>query len=277
VTTTVSPADFMAAAPAPLNGSSPWASRYAAELRRVFHEQAARAPRSLQLHLGPSELGVNCDRQVAGKMAGQPHTNHISDPWPSIVGTACHAWAADAFTADNTRHGLLRWVAEQRVTPHPDHPGTADLYDAVEQAVVDHKFLGESSMAKVRASSGLSRKYVVQLVLYGLGYLALGLPVRRVVLAAYPRTAASLDGLYVWERALTGDDGQLLPENSQLITEVFAQTATRQEYAKQLHSGQLSLNDIPFTPDSDECYFCPFYRPQSAKDGGVGCPGTATH
>ena len=138
---------FMASAPAPLNGSSPWAQRYAAELRRVLTEHAERAPRSLQLHLGPSELGVPCDRQVAGKMAGLPRTNHVADPWPSIRGTALHAYAADAFTADNRRRGLIRWVAEQRVTPHPDHPGTADLYDAAEQAVVDHKFLGESSMA----------------------------------------------------------------------------------------------------------------------------------
>lgn len=277
MTATIDPAEFMSAAPARLNGSSPWASRYAAELRRVFTEQAARAPRSLQLHLGPSELGVLCDRQVAGKMAGLPITNHVMDPWPSIVGTACHAWAADAFTADNLRHGLLRWVAEQRVTPHPDHPGTADLYDALEQAVVDHKFLGESSLAKVRRADGPSRKYVVQLLLYGLGYLLLGLPVRRVVLAAYPRTAASLDGLYVWERALTSTDGQLLPENAQLIQEVFAQTAIRQDYAQLLHAGRLTLDQIPMTPDSDECYFCPFYRPQSARDGGAGCPGTVTH
>jgi hypothetical protein len=274
VTAVQSPAEFMQAAPAPLNGSSPWASRYAAELRRVFVEHAARAPRSLQLHLGPSELGVNCDRQVAGKMAGLASTNHVMDPWPSIVGTACHAWAADAFTADNARHNVLRWIAEQRVTPHPDHPGTADLYDAAEQAVVDHKFLGESSMAKIRATSGPPRKYVVQLLLYGEGYRRLGLPVRRVVLAAYPRTASSLDGLYVWERehvtpAQTEADDQL-------IQEVFDQTATRQLYATELHSGRLRLDQIPFTPDSDECYFCPFYRPQSARDGGVGCPGTAT-
>jgi hypothetical protein len=274
MTATTSAAEFMAAAPAPLNGSSAWGSRYATELRRVFHEHAARAPRSLQLHLGPSELGERCDRQVAGKMAGQPATNHVSDPWPSIRGTALHAWAADAFEADNVRHGLLRWIAEQKVTPHPDHPGTADLYDAVEYAVVDHKFLGESSMAKIRATSGPPRKYVVQLLLYGLGYLLLGLPVRRVAVAAYPATASSLDGLYVWDRAFAGQDGQLLEDNAQLIEEVFADTARRQDYARQLHDQRISLLNVPSSPDSDSCFFCPFYRPQSARDGGPGCPGT---
>jgi hypothetical protein len=271
---TVTPADFMSAAPKALNGSSPWASRYAAELRRVFVEHAARAPRSLQAHLGPSELGSACDRQVAGKMAGLPVTNHVSDPWPSIRGTALHAWAAEAFTADNARKARVRWLAEQRVTPHPEHPGTADLYDAAEQAVVDHKFLGESSMAKIRSSKGPGRGYVVQLLLYGLGYLLLGLPVRRVALAAYPATASSLDGLYVWDRAFTDAAGQILPENAQLIQEVFAQTLIRKQYAQSLISGRLTLDQLPYTPDDQECFYCPFYRPQSAKDSGPGCPGT---
>lgn len=283
--TTQSPADFMSAAPAPVGGSTPWASRYASELRRVFLEHAARAPRTLQQHLGPSELGVACDRQVAGKFAALPATNHVVDPWPSIVGTACHAWAADAFTADNQRRGLLRWVAEQKVTPHPDHPGTADLYDAVEQAVVDHKFLGATTLAKIRKIVAATlwrdraklwpRKYLVQLLLYGLGYYKLGLPVRRVVLAAYPRTAASLDGLYVAELEFSDEHGQILPEVLELLALVFDQTAERRAYASEITAGRLRLMDVPAVIDADECYFCPFYRPQAAKDSGPGCPGSA--
>jgi len=270
---TLSPAEFMSTAPKALNGSSPWASRYAGELRRVFLEHAARAPRTLQQHLGPSELGVACDRQVVGKLAALPATNHVVDPWPSILGTAAHAWAADAFLADNVRRGL-RWVAEQKVTPHPEHPGTADLYDAAEWAVVDHKFLGESSMAKIRKDP--PRHYVVQLLLYGLGYRNLGLPVRRIVLAAYPRTAASLAGLYVWERTFSDAAGQLLPENVALLEEVFAQTAHRKVLTQQLLEQRISFDDVPIAPDGDVCFFCPFYRPQAARDGQFGCPGTIT-
>lgn len=270
----ISPDEFMAAAPRSVSGSSPWGARYAAELKRIIHEHAARAPRTLQSHLGPSELGAVCDRQVAGKMAALPATNHVSDPWPSIVGTACHAWVAEAFEGDNLRGGELRWVAERRVTPHPDHPGTADLYDAAEQAVVDHKFLGESSMAKVRKDP--PRHYQVQLLLYGLGYLNLGLPVRRVVLAAYPRTAASLDGIYVWERGFSDETGAVLPDVVALLIEVFAQTAQRRAYADQLVAGTLRLLDVPSDPTADECFFCPFYRPQAARDGGAGCPGGVT-
>jgi len=262
--------DFMTAAPKTGDrGNTAWADRYANELRRVIHEQAARAPRSNQAHLGPSELGVPCDRQVAGKLAGLPATNHVADPWASIVGTALHAWAADAFMADNKRHNMLRWLAEQRVVPHDDHPGTADLYDAQERAVVDHKFLGPTSMAKVRAADGPPVHYQVQLILYGEGYRRLGLPVERVVLAAYPRTSHTLDGMYVWERAAS-------PADSLLVEEVIKLTRIRRSYADDILAGA-KLTDVPATPDDDTCYFCPFYRPQAAHDGGQGCPGNRQH
>lgn len=262
-------AEFMSAAPAPLAGNTPWAGRYAAELRRVVREVATNSARNLQRHLGPSEIGSPCERQVVGKMAGIPATNHVVDPWASVVGTAVHAWLADAFKIDNEHHGA-RWLPEQRVTPHPDHPGTADLYDGLEFAVVDHKILGESSMAKVRSAAGPPLKYQIQLLLYGKGYRVLGLPVRRVALAAYPRTSHTLDGLYVWERE-TG------PQDDALIDAIFELTAKRKRLADSIAAGRLSLSDTAISPDDDECFFCPFYRPQSAHDGGPGCPGPRQH
>ena len=269
VTASISPAEFMKRiATPPLGGSDAWASRYADELRRIFHEHAARAPRTVQVHLGPSELGAVCDRQVAGKMAQLPRTNHVADPWPSIVGTACHAWAAEAFEGANERLGRKRFLTEYRVTPHPLHPGTGDLYDHDEEAVVDHKFLGPTGMAKIRSETGPPRHYVVQLLLYKRGFELLDLPVKRVALAAYPRTAGSLDGLYVWTREASAADDELLEE-------VFAQTEIRRQWAVALITGAAELVDVPSSPSSDECYFCPLYRPQSARDAGPGCPGHA--
>lgn len=200
-------------------------------------------------------------------MAGLPTTNHVSDPWPSIRGTALHAWAAEAFMADNTRSGRLRWVAEQRVTPRgfPDNPGTADLYDAVTRSVVDHKFLGTASMQKIRSAAGPPRHYVVQLLLYAEGYRALGLPVDRVVLAAYPATAASLDGLWVWERPHT-------PADDELLKVVYEQTQQRRAWAEQLAAGTATLQQVPGAPTDQDCYFCPFFRPEGGGDGNT-CPG----
>lgn len=260
-------ASFMAAAPKPaaVNGNTEWAIRYAGTLREVVHHAGRHSARNLQVHLGPSELGVPCDRQVAGKLAGVPETNHVSDPWPSIVGTAVHAWLAEAFKAENARNGI-RWIPEQRVVPHPDHAGTADLYDGAEQAVVDWKNLSAEKIEKL-AANGPSVQYEVQLLLYGLGYRNLGLPVRRVVLAALPRTKSSLDGMYVWDHELTADDDER-------IAEVFRRTAIRKALADEIRAGRPLLS-VPAAPDHDTCYFCPFYRPQSAHDGGTGCPGTA--
>lgn len=257
----------MAATPRSMEGNSEWASRYARELRGVITRQANLAPRSQQVHLGPSELGAECDRQVVGKLVGAPRTNNISDPWPSIIGTATHAWLAQAFQDDNVRDGVLRWLTETRVTPHPGYPGSADLYDAQEAAVVDHKVLGATSLAKVKSPAGPSRRYQVQLLLYGAGFRALGLPVKRVVLAAYPRTAATLDSMFVWDHVC-------VPEDERLIADVLDQMAARQYAAQLVRDGQLTLNQIAATPEDTECYFCFLYRAQSAYDGGPGCPGT---
>lgn len=263
-----SAAEFMKAAPRPLNGNTPWASRYAAEVRRVVYASAAQAPRSLQRHLGPSEIGYACDRRVAASLAELPRTNHVQDPWPAILGTAGHAWLEKAFRSENERLGRIRWVPEARVTPIDGHAGTADLYDADEQSVDDHKILGPSSMAKIRSASGPPRHYVVQLLLYARGYRRLGLPVRRVVILAYPRTLASLDGLYVWERPYT-------PADDELLDQVIAQLAVRKQWAAALITGTAQLTDIP--ADIEDCHFCEQFRPQSARDGGPGCPGNASH
>lgn len=263
---TITPAEFMASAPRGMEGSSEWASRYARELRGIIVRHATLAPRSQQVHLGPSELGVECDRQVVGKLAQERKTNNVSDPWPSIVGTAVHGWLASAFTDENIRERVLRWATETAVAPHPDYPGHSDLYDALEQAVVDWKVLGASSLAKVRSPAGPSRKYRIQLILYGIGFRALGLPVRRVVLAALPRTASSLDGMYVWDHVLTEQDDAM-------AAAVIERTSVRKLVAAEVAAGRMSLLQVPASPDDDECYFCPFYRPQSRYDSLGGCPG----
>ena len=241
-------AGFMKAVPAQPGGNTPWASIYGAGLREVIDRQARRAPRSLQIHLGPSELGAVCDRQVVGKMAGEPSTNNVKDPWPSIVGTAVHAWLADAFANENLLNGMVRWVPEVRVTPVLAHPGTADLYDAAECAVVDWKVLGPTSLAKVKSANGPPRKYVVQLLLYAMGWRNLGLEVRRVVLAALPRASATLHEMYCWERPHTASDDVL-------ISEVLAETQLRAAIARRVMAREVRIEDVPVTP-SDDCIWC---------------------
>lgn len=270
------------------HGNNSWAETYGRQMATLIKEYSAKAPRSVQKHLGPSELGSPCDRQVTGKMAGNsaaPRTNNVSDPWASIMGTAGHAYVEDMYKWDNQRRietgTYPRWIPETRVTPDPvrlpdgsfipgadSHPGTADLYDAENRALVDHKFLGDTSRAKLIAK-GPKRVYYVQLLLYRRGYQYLGLPVDRIVLLAWPRTKSSLDELYVWTHV--PDDA-----DEKLVDQVLEDTRRRQELAELVKAGQLSLMDVPATPSADDCMFCPFFRPQAAYDSKWGCPGTMT-
>lgn len=250
------------------SGNTPWAAQYVNELREVVRWHGDNTPRNLQVHLGPSEIGVACDRQVVGKLVGFPKTNHVVDPWPSIVGTAIHTWMDTTFQAENKRIGWERWLPERKVTPHPSHAGTSDLYDAQNFTVVDHKNLGESSMAKLRRPEGPPIHYQFQLKLYARGYRNLGLRVDRIAIVGWPRTSSSLDGAYVWEHLLT-------PADDQQLEQLFQRMEWRNQWAGAINNGLARLSDVPAMPDSEVCYHCPFYRPQSARDGGPGCPGHA--
>jgi hypothetical protein len=274
--------DVQLSVPKTSHGNTPWAESYGREQKQLLKDYAARAPRSVQKHLGPSELGEECDRQVVMKMARLTSTNHVSDPWASVMGTAGHAYVEGMYQWDNIRRvelgGNMRWIPEQRVTPDPDpftrlataqsHPGTADLYDVQYLALVDHKFLGDSSRDKLK-KSGPKRVYYVQLLLYRRGYQYLGLPVTRVVLLAWPRTKSSLDELYVWDHTPTEAD-------EQLVDEVLLRTQARQQVAEMVKAGDVNIMDVPVTPSDDSCHYCPLYRPQSAYDNSYGCPGTLT-
>ena len=185
-------------------------------MREVVRKASQRAPRPQQVHLGPSEIGSECDREVAGKLAGLEATNHVTDPWPSVVGTAVHAWMEEAFTADGPR-----WLTERKVTPAPDaparengHTGTADLFDLRTATLIDHKILGRSTHDKL-VRHGPPAHYRARLLLFARGYQLAGVPVRRVALAAWPRAGATLGGLHVWGLELNADTDS---EVDQLLT-----------------------------------------------------------
>lgn len=240
------PADYMSdtgSAVAP-RGNTPWAVAMSETIQTLVERQAARSARNVQVHLGPSELGVDCDRLIVGKLLGHPETASM-DPWPSIVGTALHAWLERAFATDDP----IRWLTEQRVTPHRDHAGTMDLYDTATKSVIDHKCLGEYSMRNMRLQ-GPSRQYRSQLALYAIGAMRAGHPVDRIAIAAYPRQGPSLTGLYVWEHAMNA-------AIQSLLVQVFADTQRRKDQAAAAQAGMLPFEKVPVTPGTD-CTFCPF-------------------
>lgn len=227
------------------SGNDSWAQSMAAEVKALIQRQAAGSARTLQRHLGPSELGAACDRQVVWKMVGLAPTGPTQDLWPSIVGTAVHAWLADAFKADNPQ----RWSTEMRVTPLTAHPGTADLYDHETKAVLDHKVFGGYSLGKLR-QNGPSLVYRTQLELYALGCLREGLPVEHIGLIGYPREDSKIDGLYVWHQEM---DTSVAEHLAKVKEDVRRRTAM----AESVSAGLTSATEIPVVPGED-CHFCPF-------------------
>ena len=233
------------------SGNVAWAIQLADELKAVVRQDSADAPRSQQVELGPSEVGHPCQRQIAGKRAGLPRTNHVVDPWPSWVGTGLHAHIDRALQAS----GNPRWISENRVCPDVTLCGTADLFDLHTGTVIDHKFLGATALDKIKRK-GAGDTYRKQTLLYARGYKRLGLPVRRVMLMLWPRTGSSLSMAYAYGIDLTSETEA---ETDDLLFNLIPQQL---EYADQLRKGQVQLHDIPASPDSDNCYFCPFFRPE---------------
>lgn len=273
-----------------MNGNSAWAQRYSQELREVVVRYADRLPRNVQRHLGPSELGHLCDRQLVGKMAGVSlgtgNSNNMHDPWASIVGTAIHAFLEEAFKWESQRltgevrdkldwngvPGNPRWYTEKRVTPDPvsamPHPGTADLYDAATYTLNDHKCQSEGVRDKLRRH-GPPHHYYMQMLLYAVGYMHEGFRVDRISLVSWPRTHSTMDDMYVWEKVITSED-------IAAVSRLIELTAVREALAVFVVNREMDFWQIPATPSEADCQYCPFFRPDAAVNPNVrGCPGTA--
>lgn len=191
-----------------------------AELLDVIGQAQASAPRSQQRVIGPSGLGNPCDRCLARALAQVPEPGPTS--WKTTVGTAVHAWLAEAFDAANAEAGQraaaalealgqppaaaflspglgrdeVRWLTETRVSVGDvdglEVKGTADLYDRLTATVIDWKTSTPKRLAGFRAiadpmTSPEAATYVRQVMLYGRGFIRLGLPVASVALVFLPR------------------------------------------------------------------------------------------
>ncbi len=255
-------------------------AQHAATLRNhvlaVIHHAAVNDPRSLQTHMGPSEIGEECARQLAYKLLDQPVVN-VPDPWRSVVGRAVHAWLATTFEAADVAAGGGRYLVEQPVDPGK-HPGTSDLFvlgssslddeeiavvlDRLEGTVADWKIKSKTQLAKVRRF-GPTQRERVQLHMYGKGQRRAGEKVRFVSLVALPQSG-TLSDCYVW---------------SEPYNEAAADWAIRR--LAEITDAAISLDviehperfaAIPAAP-SALCPWCPFFLPGSS-DLGRGCPGS---
>lgn len=219
--------------------------------------------RSLQLELGPSEVGHPCDRKLAYRMAGVPEINVESDPWPATVGTAIHAWLAEAVDLWNHVQGT-EWRTEQTIQfPEFNGVGHGDLY--VNGTVVDWK-TSNSDLIKKYRKVGPPPEYITQVQLYGYGYRNQGLEVNRVALAFIPRSGW-IKNLWLW----TADyDESVATKAIQRLYDVALMAVNLQ-----VPQHPENFNQIEAVP-ADYCGICPWFSPQRGTDmmaTDKGCPG----
>lgn len=231
------------------------------ELEAILARFEADKPRSRQTALGPSEVGVECQRALAYRLLNTPTKPDPRLPWAPIVGTAVHATIAEALEADNTRLGRQRWIVEQRVHPDDDHPGSCDAYDADVFMVVDWKLVGDKSLARLPVEMSLD--YETQAHLYGLGYERAGHRVDWVRICLLTRSSHDFRQSREWTR----------PYDRELAERALARVADTRKLITglRLAQGDAGWAQVP-AQSSKPCSWCKYHRagPAPTKDG---CPG----
>jgi len=169
----------------------------AAELRHIIEHAIANQPRSLQVRIGPSELGNSCDRCLISKLAGIDEARDVA--WLPFVGTGVHELLAPIFiqhTAQSQRYLVEFMVTVGRIGGQ-DITGHLDLFDIHLGALNDWKIVGATTLRDAKAN-GASDVYKIQQHLYGKGLEDAGYTVQEIGVYYLPRNEPTLANAYRW-------------------------------------------------------------------------------
>jgi hypothetical protein len=250
-------ASALIVAPAP--ESAPWpnaedmrATTVAERVREDIAIASALAPRSQQVRIGPSELGMSCDRALAHRIAGTvPSGQSKSDPLAPLVGTGVHLGLAECFRRLDGRSG--RFLVEHPVT-YRGITGNVDLYDRRHRTAVDWKSTTKAKIKRI-AHDGPPSRYLVQGMTYGAGLIAAGELVDYVAIVYVP-----VDGLLADIHAVVRPFDRATADTAiDRYESVARDTATHGPAALPAHTSAL-------------CGWCDWYRPGHPADAH-GCPG----
>jgi len=225
------------------------------ELIAAIRKASTFAPRSQQVAIGASEIGVECIRRLSYKMLNKPKVNDSSEVWPAAVGTAIHAHLANIFEKDEN------YQVEERVQIADGIYGSIDLYDKQRGIVLDWKTTGTSGLEK-RKRSGGSAQHITQVQLYGLGKENQGAPVSYVGLVYLP-TSGSIADMVI----------DLHPYNREAALAALSRIDDIQTMLSTIdvENNPQMWEQIPAAPDR-LCMYCPYFKPYS-EDYATGCPG----
>lgn len=248
------------------NAEDPFTSLLKQQLTEIILWYDKQNPRAQQVAIGPSEIGDQCDRRIAYRLAGMPACNTDFDPWAAIVGTALHSWLEKAVSAWKDGHYDEHWYTETSLTDEFVE-GHSDLYNSQFQAVIDWKGAGPDVMRKLR-THGPSEGYRIQTHIYGYLFERKGWSVKKVSLVFLPR-AGRLRDMYVWAE----DYDRSVAEAA--LARMFGIAQVVMELDLLNESNSHRWEQVPYLP-SNSCGFCPWYDPLRDAERGAdatGCPG----
>lgn len=246
------------AAPAPeLEQGGPSAADLAAvttaeRIREDIAIASALAPRSMQATIGPSELGMACDRALAYRLTGASPTGQSkSDPVAALVGSGIHLIMAECFRRLGGRSG--RYLIEHQVT-YRGITGSVDLFDRRHRLAVDWKSTTKAKIKRV-AHDGPPSRYLVQAMTYGAGLTEAGEAVDTIAIVYVP-VDGTLGDIHAIVRPF---DRAVADKAIDRFESLARDVVTRGPATASVHTSNL-------------CRWCDFYRPGRDADA-QGCPG----
>jgi len=140
--------------------------------------------RSKQVQLGISEVGMECRKCVARKLAKVPTVP--DGAWYPFLGTAVH----DSLEAGFTERWPSDYNLEERLHVHSykelELGGSCDMFAVNDGVVNDWKIVGKTAIAEANRGK-IKMQYRVQAMLYGYGWEKKGFDVTHVALSFLPR------------------------------------------------------------------------------------------
>lgn len=236
----------------------------AQELQHIIGRTLLAHPRSHQASIGPSELGTPCPSKLAHRLAGTRPVNR-SAAWRTAVGTAVHAWLADAFDTANTEivatTGQQRFLVERRVTVGivggQPVEGSCDLFDMATGTVIDWKVVGLTSLRSARMI-GPKPQYRTQIHCYARGFVAQGHDVQRVAIMWLPQSGELAQAEF-W---------------SEPYDETVALQGLERANALRLALDMPGPSVLPFLPKVDDyCATCAYHVAGAKSDAADACHG----
>lgn len=140
--------------------------------------------RSKQIQIGISEVGMDCRKCVARKLALTPRV--VDGAWYPFIGTAVHEQLEVGFRD----RFPLDYTLEERLFVHEYKDlkltGSCDMFAHLDGVVNDWKVVGKVALADARKGK-IKDQYHVQAMLYGYGWEQKGFDVTHVALSFLPR------------------------------------------------------------------------------------------